>query len=1387
MRRHSWLLSVCLGLASSAMAIFQMDVAADRFPEGREPTSGTLYLLGNPTAFDATIIAGADGFPLAWHVIFNYDAVVGGGAVDHVELTAECEGGLYPETQTWTPAPFTVFYTPGPAFPVNGVYEVFGSCAGPEANFAADEPVGVLPHAVQFTSLSAAGAAPIVEWRWDFGDGATSSDENPSHVYQQLGQFDVQLVVVDDEGGADSLRVEDCVEVIPYWVDPDYFEYAGSFNNHDYWLSRGPWAWSVARDLAVTHGGHLATVLSTEENDFIVDALGGLTGGFPAAGILIGASDAAVEGDWGWVTGEEWAYENWSPGEPDNSGGVEDYLEMEGSPNLGTWNDLAGNIPLRALMEIDQELVECDFESFDHGGALPAGWSVQSQGGARSQPWHAVLESGSDWAIETTQAQFELPYEEWLISPLFDRSEFLDNQLSFYAVYDQAASSASVRVSRNGGLSYTTVLDYDAGFEGAQVVDIAALADGEPDVRVAFVFSGEFLVGGARWRLDNVQICGVSAPPVASAPLPAQPMGLPSNDRHVTVGCTFSHPYGVDGSSLQVRIDANGDGDYLDGGAEDWTQLPAQPGGEAVVVEHPATYLVNGNGLAFEFRAKSMVSDLWGYSGFAGLEGHADDWSVWILAEPPTATLPVPAQPMAEAWPSRDISIGCTFEHPVGVDGSSLQVRIDANGDGDYAGGGAEAWTDLPDQPDATSLVVEHLAHYDVNGSGLAFEFRSLSLASDLVGYSGAAGQPGIADDWSVWIMADFVPPVLSDPLPAGQPDPAWTPSLTAAIGVTATDELSGVDASSLQRRTDWNRDGDYGDAGELWMDVTGYADQLQILVSEDVTFPADGGYTFQYRVSDVAGNGPVTSGDVVVRVDATPPTASTLFAQGSGSESVTLNFSPTSDVAFERYLLSVSSDSTVTEEDPVWSVEDDPAMGIQGTYQTTVHGLALGQRYWFRLRARDLAGNVSAWSNRVSRATEGAPLVPVDDLVIQRGDSGLELVWTAPQRDIYGSPLVYVEGYDVHSSEQPWFEPNASTRIATVTEPRYGLASRTDDDRVFYRVIAVGGGAGSPVPGMALVPAGTFTMGPDPWGNGAAHEVTITRPYWLDLEEVTNLEYMLAVQWAYDEGLVTATEASVQAYGVELLDLDAQAYSSGEIRFDAGSGQFYLVELDDITVYGWGPGQAYPDGYDPSLHPVKEVSWYGAACYCDWLSQRAGLPLFYDGDWSVDAAHNPYETTGYRLPTEAEWEMAARWNDGRLFPWGNNFPIGCEPLANQLLCVGWTRPTGSYPLGATQLGFLDMTGNIVEWMNDWYEDVYQPGPVNDPIGPPTGSWRVMRGSDFGDAHVYYSETTARQYSGPSYSATWIGFRTVLPTGGAGRIFGETVGRAEPFAADKVK
>jgi len=360
----------------------------------------------------------------------------------------------------------------------------------------------------------------------------------------------------------------------------------------------------------------------------------------------------------------------------------------------------------------------------------------------------------------------------------------------------------------------------------------------------------------------------------------------------------------------------------------------------------------------------------------------------------------------------------------------------------------------------------------------------------------------------------------------------------------------------------------------------------------------------------------------------------------------------------------------------------------------------------------------------------------PVDDLTITlQGEDDVLLEWSA---------VVGANEYSVYRLSEPYALPG--TLLGTTIGTSYTLLDELQSQSMaFYVVTVVYSGA---PPGFTFIPAGTFMMGQE----GVAtpvHQVTLTHNFYLNTHEVTNEEYRTALQWAYDQGLVTASSSTVQAHGVELLDLDD---NDCEITFSGGV--FGLRESPSSYAQS-----AYPDGYDPSDHPVKEVSWYGSACYCDWLSLMDGVGAFYNGNWDQTAAHNPYTSLAYRLPTEAEWEYAARYNDDRTYPWGDETP-DCDyaNFYNSGYCVGWTSPVGSYPLGASQLSLHDMAGNVWEWVGDWYGS-YSGDSQEDPLGVGSGSSRVGRGGG------WYSSADGvrsanRGYGNPALASGNVGFRS---------------------------
>jgi formylglycine-generating enzyme required for sulfatase activity len=239
----------------------------------------------------------------------------------------------------------------------------------------------------------------------------------------------------------------------------------------------------------------------------------------------------------------------------------------------------------------------------------------------------------------------------------------------------------------------------------------------------------------------------------------------------------------------------------------------------------------------------------------------------------------------------------------------------------------------------------------------------------------------------------------------------------------------------------------------------------------------------------------------------------------------------------------------------------------------------------------------------------------------------------------------------------------------------------------------------------IVYIPAGNFIMGideaqiedgPDKVSRKdetPAHVVYLDA-YYIDRTEVTTKDYVT---------FMNALQESLDVPPGEFCDGESCAswgYSMGNHIARRRDGRFIV---DD------------PQHED---YPVTNVSWYGADAYCRWL--------------------------GKRLPTEAEWEKAARGTDGRFYPWGND-------RRSELIDFDRDREVGSIPENASPYGVLDMLGGVYEMVADYYaEDYYTISPLVNPTGPEWGGLRVERGGEF---------ITAR--SGTPGGGIYGGFRCV--------------------------
>ncbi len=427
---------------------------------------------------------------------------------------------------------------------------------------------------------------------------------------------------------------------------------------------------------------------------------------------------------------------------------------------------------------------------------------------------------------------------------------------------------------------------------------------------------------------------------------------------------------------------------------------------------------------------------------------------------------------------------------------------------------------------------------------------------------------------------------------------------------------------------------------------------------------------------------------------------------------------------------------------------------------QVESHHTALGEAhldagtYRFRVRAQDPDGNWGAWSDFAGFEIEGgvSGFDPPHNNNIE--DPTPLISWNSvPGADSYQMQIAGDEdvlpGAEVHEVDGDTFYVEDAVRPG---DHRYwrvrakgeaGYTAWSAAGRFFYeppwhdhyfRLVQV----------VDPGDSDTFDQGST---TGDADEspvntISLTRPFAIGEHEFTNGQAVAILNEAIDRGLATADSRSVKNV--------------------SGDRQVVLDLENQYQRIAWNGSDLYinPSGYDS--HPVYAVTWYGAMAIAHFLNEMEEWEQTVDlSDWSVD-----FDAHGYRLPTEAEWEYAAR---------GGSESIEYTYSGSNILgTVGYydeNSGSNTHLVGlkaANELGIHDMSGNVDEWVYDWYSNTYYArlDGFTDPEGPSkvVSDGRVWRGGAWG-RDSYMCRVSYRAYASPDLSGNLIGFRIALSPG----------------------
>ena len=341
-----------------------------------------------------------------------------------------------------------------------------------------------------------------------------------------------------------------------------------------------------------------------------------------------------------------------------------------------------------------------------------------------------------------------------------------------------------------------------------------------------------------------------------------------------------------------------------------------------------------------------------------------------------------------------------------------------------------------------------------------------------------------------------------------------------------------------------------------------------------------------------------------------------------------------------------------------------------------------------------------------------------------------------------------------------------AALLVSSGTMPSYNANASNPDETPGHQANR------KSLPGMAWIPGGAFLMGTndkESFPNERPAHLVQVLGFWMDEHDVTNAEFSKFVEAT---GYVTTAERKIDWEDLKkelppgTLKPDDSALAPGSLVFTPTSGPVPLNDLSAWWRWVHGANWRHPEGPESSIqgrenHPVVQVSWHDAVAYAQWA--------------------------GKRLPTEAEWEFAARGGlESKRYVWGDEFKPGGKYMANTWQglfpvrdtgedgFVG-TSPVGSFP--ANGYGLYDMAGNVWQWCSDWYRadsniEAASKNVCRDPRGPtesydpgdPYSPKRVVKGGSF-LCNPDYCESyrpSARRGTPPDTGSSHTGFRCVI-------------------------